>query len=128
MTTTFNASELSQFTGCMQPFKDGFFQGIIYTDGVKFLRDNGCNWLVVDVLSTAVLDPAVKDQEFVTVKVNKDGAYISFIGIDDEGEEVEVKRMDQYFGFDVPCDITLFVSDTYQQSGPVKMLMLGSEY
>ena len=125
---TFKPSELAHFTGCEQPFRDGMFRGIIYTDGVKFLRENGCNWLVVDILSTAVLDPAVKGQEFVSVKVNKDKKHISFIGVNDEGEEVEVKRLDEYIGFDVPCDITLFIGETYQSSGPVKILLLASEY
>jgi len=128
MTTTFNPAELSHFTGCMQPYKDGMFRGIIYTDGVKFLRDNGCNWLVVDMLSSAVMVDAVKSQEFVSVKVNKSGEYISFIGMNEEGDEVEVHRQDGYIGFDVPCDITLFIAETYQESGPVKILMLASEY
>ena len=128
MTTTFNPYQLSQFTGCMQPYHDRLVPGIIYTDGVKFIRDRGCNWLVVDLLTTAVMDSDVKDQEFVTVKVNRDESYISFIGIDEEGEEVEVKRLDQYIGFDVPCDLTLFIGETYQSSGPVKILMLASEY
>ena len=128
MTTTFSPAQLSHFTGCEQPFCDGMFRGIIYTDGVKFLRENGCNWLVVDMLSSALLEGSIKDQEFLTIKVNKDEQFISFIGINDEGEELELYRQDQYIGFDVPCDLTLFVGQTYQSSGVVKILMLASEY
>lgn len=128
MTTTFTPAQLAHFSGCVQPYKDSLIPGVIYTDGVKFLRDHGCNWLVVDVLTTAVMVEAVSTQEFVTVKVNREGKYISFIGMNEDYDEVEIHRMDQYIGFDVPCDLTLFIGDTEQASGPVKIVMLASEY
>jgi len=58
---TITATDLSHFTGTQTLFYTNFFgTRFNYTDGVKFLRDNGCDWLVTDMLSHLTANPDVK--------------------------------------------------------------------
>lgn len=53
--------ELTQFTGCDQPFSHGLHKHLHYTDGFRhFIREagNGAQWLV-DILAT---EPKIMDQ------------------------------------------------------------------
>lgn len=41
-------ADLDNFYGTEHYYQDPSMPGIKYTDGVKFIRDNGLNWFVVD--------------------------------------------------------------------------------
>ena len=128
MTITLTQSDLSQFTGCMQPFRDasGLFPKCFYTDGVQFLRA-ACGWVVTDILAHVAHNPVMRNQEFIVIKVNVDDLYISYEGINDEGEEVEIERQ-EYASMDFPFNLTLYASDTQVGDQAGKMLLLPSEY
>jgi hypothetical protein len=43
--------ELGHFTGSQNIFYDRLFKDINYTEGVKYVRDNGASWLITDILA-----------------------------------------------------------------------------
>jgi hypothetical protein len=126
MTINLTQSDLNQFTGCMQPFFDGMFKNCFYTDGVKFLREH-CGWVVTDILAHLAYNPKVKGQDFVTIKVNVEQGFISYIGDGPNGDEVEIERQD-YNYMDFPFNLTLFAGSTEVGDKEGVMLMLPSEY
>jgi hypothetical protein len=76
---TFTASDLSNFYGSENWFYNPLFgKAITYTDGVKFISDRGCGWMVTDILAVVKLEPKVKREEFVSIKFQKspDGAAV----------------------------------------------------
>lgn len=126
MTATLTQSDLSQFTGCMQPYFDGLFPNCFYTDGVKFLREH-CGWVVTDVLSHIGYNPKLKDQEFIVIKVDVENGFISYEGVDAYGEEVVIEKQ-EYEYMDFPFNFTMYASLTQVGEKVGKMLMLASEY
>jgi hypothetical protein len=118
MSCTVNASTLAHFTGTEGYFFHPLFKGINYTDGVKYLGDNGCDWLKVMILSHLKLTPAVRGQDFVCITMTKTGrsAVVNFTDGDDKilfSEDVEYT--------DCTVDeIKFFFTDN--------VLMLSSEY
>jgi hypothetical protein len=127
ITTQFTQSDLSQFSGCMQPFKNPLVCNMEYTDGVKFVSDNGCGWLVLDMLIILGKNNACLKEEMVVVKVNVSAQTVTYNGNDYEtGEDVALFTQ-QYEGiFDCPFDLT-FYACLAREDG-TKMLMLPSEY
>ncbi len=112
------AANLASFTGTTQLFYDQFLSRVVkYTDGVKFLRDNGANWFAFEVISRLTQKHGFAD--FVTVKmtVKNNSAVISFT--DGNGNKVSTSRHIEYTDFPLP-EITLFYTG--------QVLMLASEY
>lgn len=69
---TFTASDLDNFYGSENWYYNPLFgKGTTYTDGVKFISDRGCAWMVTDILSVVKLEPKVKREEFVSIKFTK---------------------------------------------------------
>jgi hypothetical protein len=76
-TSGITLENLAQFYGSENMYFHPLFKGINYTEGVRFIGQNGANWLLVAILSHAKHNPKVKGEEFVvaTLKV-KDGSAI----------------------------------------------------
>ena len=69
---TFTASDLSNFYGSENWYYNPLFgKGTTYTDGVKFISDRGCAWMVTDILSVVKLERKVRAEEFVSIKFRK---------------------------------------------------------
>lgn len=112
-------SDLVQFTGTESYYCDSLFKGIKYTDGVKYLRDNGANWLVVDTLAHIKTNKSLRGNlDFLSIKFcAKDNAGVLTIG-DGNGNDL-VKQEIEYTDFP-DGEVKLFYIDG--------VLLLASEY
>src|SRR5262245_61560800 len=52
--------DLTQFIGTTRWFYNPMFPGWHYTDGVRYLSDNGCAWLITDILSNLCYQPELE--------------------------------------------------------------------
>lgn len=112
-------ADLAQFTGTDKYYFDPFFKGINYTQGVKYLRDNGANWLVVDTLAHIKLNKKLqKSLDFLCIKFcAKDKTGV--LTIDDGNGKILIKKDISYTDFP-NGEVKLFYTNA--------VLMLASEY
>lgn len=113
-----NGHELNNFIGTETYYFDPLFRYAKYTDGVKFLRDNGLNWLVVACLANIL--PLTKTAEydgFMAIKVRKPTMSVSY-----EDGNNHVFKADTYTLMD---GLDMDKLDLYFMDG---VLMLASEY
>jgi len=116
--TKITQEALSQFYGSECLFSNPLFSKFSYTEGIKWLGDNGAGWLVTDILSLQGIND-VKEQEFQAwdLTVNKDGSG-ELICSDGNGNTVYTQKL-EYTDFPLPS-IKLFFTNN--------VLMLTSEY
>jgi hypothetical protein len=109
---------LAQFTGTEGYHFNPLFRNINYTDGVKYLSDNGAAWLVTDTLAHLVHNKKVKGQEFVAITLAaKDGKAQLLLT---DGNDKNLAKQTYDFT-DLPDgEIKMFFSDG--------VLLLASEY
>lgn len=107
--------ELEQFTGTEQYHKG--FLGVLLTDGVYYISENGYSWFVTDAIS--VIKTKLKDEPFLTVnlKVDKE-TNKGIMTIDDGNGKILHKQFYSYT--DASRNIKLFYTDN--------VLMLAGEY
>jgi hypothetical protein len=118
MTTTITASQLAQYYGSEQFFFNPLFRSIKYTEGVKYLSDNGAAWLITDILAVLKGDRKVKAEEFVSICFTvKDRAGV--ILMTDGNDKELYKQLVEYTDFPI-AEVKMFYT-----SG---VLMLSSEY
>jgi hypothetical protein len=113
------SSDLAHFTGSDCLFHDRFAPGVKYTQGVKFLRDNGMNWFVSDLLVILRMKAKVASQAFVAIKLIKDkkgGATVRY----EDGDNGKLFSQKYDLIDSNACEVTLFYTDG--------VLMLSSEY
>jgi hypothetical protein len=73
-----------------------------YTDGVKFCRDNGCNWLVVAVLSHL---PKFLHEEFIAAEFTMEGNG-GVLRLTDGNDCIFATQRFTYS--DAPCDLKFY--------------------
>lgn len=61
--------DLAQFYGTEGYFFNPLFRSINYTDGVKYVSDNGAAWLVTDILAHLKHNPKCKGQDFISATI-----------------------------------------------------------
>ena len=61
--------DLGQFYGTEGYFFNPLFRSINYTDGVKYVSDNGAAWLITDILAHLAHNPKCKGQQFISAKI-----------------------------------------------------------
>ena len=116
-TSAITLENLAQFYGSETFYFHPLFKGINYTEGVRFIGQNGANWLLVDILSHAKLNNNVKREEFVCVTFTvKDGC--GTLKFDDGNDKVLDVQFYPYTDF--PLESISF----YIENG---MVMLPSE-
>ena len=105
-TQTFQASDLSQFTGSEHWYKHGLCRG--YTDGVKFMADKaGAYWLIDEVATNQML-PRVKREEFQVWKLVVNTAKSTGVLTCEDGNGTQVfKKKITFTDFPLP-EITLW--------------------
>jgi hypothetical protein len=109
---------LNQFSGTEDYFFNPMFAKIRYTDGVKYVSDNGAAWLVTDALAVLAHHEKVRVEEFVAIKV-KSANGAATVTYDDGNDNV--LYVQQYPVTDLPAgEIKFFYTDT--------VLMLAGEY
>jgi hypothetical protein len=112
-----NPSNLAQFYGSERNYYNPLFRKVKYTEGVKFLSDNGAAWLVIDISSVVLHERKVAKEEFVNVTLTvKDGK--GEVVYDDGNGKVLYKQ--EY----VCCDFPMSKINLYYEYG---MIMLPSE-
>ncbi len=118
----FTAQDLRQFYGSEKYYRLG---KLVYTEGIKFLTENGCHWLVYDISLFQML-PAIEKQDFqswvLTVKDNV-GELVCTDGNDNILHRVNIP----YTDFPLP-EITIFVErGSIDGKTEVMVCMLPSE-
>lgn len=114
----FNANDLEGFTGTENYYFNPLFRSIKYTDGCKFLSDNGAAWLVTDILSHLSSNRKVNREAFISAKFEKKvkGWLLTF---DDGNGNIMDCQKYEYSDFPMPS-IKFFITDN--------VMMLPSEY
>lgn len=112
-------SDLSQHTCTDGYYFDPLFRQIKYTSGVKYLRDNGCNWLVVDSLANISANKNLrKSLDFLCIKFKaQDGKGLFTI---ENGDGKTLTKNNIPFTDCPDGEIKMFFTDG--------VLMLASEY
>ncbi len=62
-----NKLDLSQFYGSENLYFNPMFKAIKYTEGVKYIGDNGASWLVTDILCFLSNLKKLQGQEFLHI-------------------------------------------------------------
>lgn len=120
MTTNITSAALSQFYGSEEWYFNRLFRNINYTQGVKYLSDNGAAWLITDILSVLSSEKKVKAEEFVCIILEVDvEKHTGVMTITDGDEKKVYERKYEYTDFPLPL-MKFFAVD--------KRLMLTSEY
>lgn len=117
MTTALHIAHLANFTGSEHAYFNPLFRAIKYTDGVKFVSDNGAGWLVTDILAVCCGVAKVKREPFVVVTFTVKGSKGAIVW--DDGNENKLHRQNVDFT-DFPDGKIKF----YVENG---MMMLPSE-
>lgn len=117
--TDLTLNNLSQYYGTEQYHKISLFPNIKLTDGIMYIMQNGYSWFVTDALSVIVCKKEIREQEFLSIKLNvlpqiKQASLI----ITDGNENILYKQDYEYT--DAKRDLNLFFTDS--------VLMLSGEY
>jgi len=74
MTDDRNLPDLHLYcNGTNSTYREGLFPGLLYSDGVKYIMDNGYAWFVTDALSVICYGPRrVKQEPFLVIKLTVD--------------------------------------------------------
>ena len=93
--------------------------GILVTDGIKYIMENGYSWFVTDAIVLIKMKKRLKNQDFLSIRLKTDReAKTAMMIIDDGNDKVLYKQ--KYTYTDAKRDLTLFYCDN--------VLMLASEY
>jgi hypothetical protein len=117
MTQEITTSNLAQFYGSQECFFHPLFKAMKYTEGVKFVSDNGANWLVVAVLSHAI-GLMKKGEEFIVAKLVKTANGGALLTLDDGNDKILAKQ--EFSMTDFPLPSITFYCENW-------MMMLPSE-
>ncbi len=120
-TKILKAEDLGQFTGTEQWYRHPLASRVTYTDGAKYVADNGgAYWLLDEIALAQQFNRKVREQEFQVWKLQLDqggrGAYLTVWDGDDH--VVWTKRI-TFTDFPLP-EVRFFVRDN--------VIMLPSEY
>jgi len=106
--------DLGNFYGT-QEYHQGFL-GVLLTDGVAYISNNGYSWFVTDAIS--VIRTKLKDEEFLSIKlILLDGSRAKMVITD--GNDKTLYEQD-YLYTDAKRSLNLFYTDN--------VLMLSGEY
>ena len=103
---------LSHFWGSEQLFFHPLFRGIHYTEGVRFLNNNGAGWLIEMILGTILGAPKhAKKHEFIHVRlwVNVTSK-IGTLKFDDGNGKVFYSKDIEYTDFPLP-EISFYIEN-----------------
>jgi hypothetical protein len=125
-TNRLTQQDLKQFTGTDHWYKLPFFDGVIYTDGVKYLAENAkCYWLLQHIIIYLKLVKLKKYSEFYTVELDVID-YTATITFTDGNNTLIQKNIIEYTDFPIK-GITKFFLQLADEEGNY-CLMLTSEY
>ena len=124
MTQNITRENLAQFYGSEGQYYHPIFRGINYTDGVKFLNNEGAGWLIDAILSHLAFTTQVRRAEFVciilTVEKMSTGRHQARLTFTDGNDRDLYVQDIEYTDFPLVGELKFFCVD--------KMLMLATEY
>jgi len=85
--------------------------GLKFSDGVKYIAENGYSWFISDALAVIKLKPKVRAESFLTVKLNLHPSNKASLTVDDGGkygESPKILHRQHYEWTDAKVEITLF--------------------
>jgi len=114
---------LNQFYGTQQYYR---YMGVLLTDGIRYIMENGYSWFVTDAIAVIVAHPKIRqylqNDDFLTIrlKLNKDkDGHTTADMIMEDGNYNELYRQ-HYDITDAKRELKLFYTGN--------TLMLASEY
>lgn len=107
-------TDLDQFYCSEQYHRHPLARGIVHTDGVHYVEENGAAWLVSDILMQLAYNPILRSLDFVVIEFDPS---INAVIYKDDDREVECQTYDL-------CDLEVPVK-FYFTNG---VLLLPSEY
>ena len=96
-------AELGQFTGSEHWYRHGIVRRVLFTDGAKYVADNGgAYWLLDEIALAQAGQPAVRAEEFQvwTLKVNADHSAI--LTCDDGNGSAVFQKVIPFTDFPLP--------------------------
>ncbi len=113
-----NLDVLEQFRGTEQWFTDNI-TGIKYTDGIKYIMDNGASWFASDTFVNITFLEQLEGEEFLHIKVKKLADSEADYTIDDGNDNILYSQHIPFTDLNVP-ELRMYFTDN--------VLMLPSEY
>lgn len=113
----FTEKDLAYFYGTENYYFNPLFKHFRYTDGVKYVSDNGASWLVTDILGY-LGSKKLMSEEFVSIEFIKEGDE-GFLTFDNGNGKILGKHKYDYTDFPIPS-LKMFACNN--------VLMLASEY
>jgi len=100
--------KLDQFYGTLNYYDLGLYQGILVTDGIKYVMENGYSWFVTDAL--AVIAYKFRNEDFLSIKLKLDKEKAECDHVIEDGNHKELHR--QHYGFtDAKRELTLWYAN-----------------
>lgn len=120
-TKTLTAADLAQFTGSENWYRHGLVRSILFTDGAKYLADQGgAYWLLDEIALAQRYDKRVAAEEFQLWILTVDLAKHSATLVCDDGNGHSVFRKEiEFTDFPLP-EVKLYFTDN--------TILLPSEY
>ena len=125
---------LAAFSGSGQFYRNPLFPNVIFTEGVEFLTQNGCAWLVDDISAhicsaafnaAAEADPRIERMHFWHLDVHEQGG-ATLAARADRGEPAFITQDIPFT--DAPFDLDVWAAKNVIQDREYQTLMLPSEY
>ena len=86
MNTRLSENTLRQFTGSETWYRHGINRNVLFTDGAKFVADDGGAYWLLDTIAICQMEPRVKAEEFqvwkLSVHPDRSGALVCEDGND----------------------------------------------
>jgi len=120
--------DLRQFTGSENYTRNGMNRKLIYTDGIKYVaEEGGAFWLIDDIAIANAFEPNFKGEDFqMWSLVKHDGDIATLMATDGNDKILYAKKIDFT---DFPLDeIKMYVVSAEDFGAGALMLMLPSEY
>jgi hypothetical protein len=122
MTTTekMTAGELQQFTGSEQWYRHGIVRDVLFTDGAKYVADQGgAYWLLDEIALAQRGDRRVAGEEFQLWKLTVNSDHTATLTCEDGNGNAVYSKAIEYTDFPLPEVELYFTSNT---------ILLPSEY
>ena len=126
--------DLAQFSGSELFYRNPLFPRVIFTEGVEYLTENGCAWLI-DTISSHIMsrtfnaaargDPRIQGMHFWHLTVHEDRSAVLEARVD--GDEEPFITQEIPFT-DCPLDLDIWAAENEIEGQRVQTLMLPREY
>jgi hypothetical protein len=119
-TQTLTADDLQQFTGSLQWFRHGIVRSVLFTDGAKYVADQGgAYWLLDEIALAQRYDKRVAGEEFQLWKLTVKDDHTATLTCDDGNGKVVYSKAIEFTDFPLPEIALYFTGNT---------ILLPSEY